>query len=304
MWLNGYVGTRESGQALVVVLLIMSVVLTIALSVVSRSVTDITVSRKEEDALRAISAAEAGAEKVLIAGAPTSCSTGACLANAGFSATVSNLGEGVKVYVLPTAISAGDVATIWFAAHDDSKNIVCDAAHPCFTGDRIRFCWGNSGTSASLSTTPAVEISVLYTSSTDASTAKIARAVFDPNSVRRNDNKFAAQDGACTIDSRNFAFSKDFLLSSLGVATRSLVTASPGPVWARIRMFYNTSQTHIAGIFADYSGNGVFPLQGTKIESTGTSGEANRKVVVYRPYADIPPVFDFALFSGASDLSK
>ena len=50
----------ESGQALLLVLLGMAVVLTIVLSILSRSVTDIAVTSREEEALRAFSAAEAG----------------------------------------------------------------------------------------------------------------------------------------------------------------------------------------------------------------------------------------------------
>lgn len=293
----------QFGQALIVVLLVMSVVLTIALSVASRSITDISVSQKEESALRAISAAEAGAERALVAGSGSNCATGSCLPNAQFSATVTTLAEGVRDYVIPVNLSSGDMGSIWLVAHDSNNNLVCSSANPCFTGDTLRVCWGNSGTSGSSITTPAVEISIFYASG-DISTAKIARITADPNNSRRSDNQFGNAGGACVIDAKSFAFSKDITLSSLNVATRANATSFAGPMFVRLRIIYNTDQAHAAGLSANYPGNGVLPVQGVKIESLGESGEAKRKVIVSRPYSDIPPVFDFGIFSGASALSK
>jgi Tfp pilus assembly protein PilX len=51
---------------LLIVLLAITVILTVVLSVTSRSVTDVTVTTYEEDALRAFSAAEAGVETALL----------------------------------------------------------------------------------------------------------------------------------------------------------------------------------------------------------------------------------------------
>ncbi|MEK7521382.1 MAG: hypothetical protein AAB599_01090 [Patescibacteria group bacterium] len=295
---------RESGQALVVVLLILSVVLTIALSIASRSVTDITISKKEEDALRAVSAAEAGVEQLLKTGAGTTIA-GSLPVGSTFNASISGLAQGTQEFAFPTGLRAGDTTSIWFVSHDTGGNLVCTGALPCFTGDRIKICWGNPGTSGSSSTAPALEFSLLHTSgSGGGSTAKIGRAAYDPNSSRRTDNNFADASGSCTIDNRSFAFSKEFTLSSIGASARGNNTSLPGPQTGRVRFFYNTDIDHVVGISVNFPGNGVLPQQGNKIESLGTAGEAKRKVVVYRPYADIPPIFDFGLYSGAGDLSK
>lgn len=56
---------NNSGQAALIILLIMVALLTIGLSVVSHSVTDISISQDEEEAMRAFSAAEAGIEEAL-----------------------------------------------------------------------------------------------------------------------------------------------------------------------------------------------------------------------------------------------
>ncbi|MBI2590640.1 MAG: hypothetical protein HYW33_02035 [Candidatus Blackburnbacteria bacterium] len=295
--------STNSGQALIVVLLIMSVVLTIALSVASRSITDISISQKEESALKAISAAEAGAERALVAGSGSNCAAGVCFPNAQFSATVTTLAEGVRDYIVPVNLSSGDVGSVWLAAHDSNNNLVCSGANPCFTGDSLRICWGNSGTSNSSSVTPAIEISILHTTG-NLSTARIARVVADPNASRRSENLFSVAGGSCSVDGKSFAFSKEIALSSLNITSRNNAASFAGPVLVRLRLIYNTDQAHITGLSGNYPGNGVLPVQGTKIESLGESGEAKRKVVVYRPYSDIPPVFDFGIFSGASALSK
>ena len=62
---------RESGQALLIVVLSLAVVLTVVLSILARSVTDIKLSTGSEESLRAFSAAEAGIERALIAGSWT-----------------------------------------------------------------------------------------------------------------------------------------------------------------------------------------------------------------------------------------
>jgi len=56
---------KKSGQVALTVLLVMVVVLTIGLSLISHSVTDISISKDEEEAMRAFSAAEAGIEEAL-----------------------------------------------------------------------------------------------------------------------------------------------------------------------------------------------------------------------------------------------
>jgi len=150
------------GQALLIILLVMAVVLTVVLSVLSRSVTDISITELDEDALRAFSAAEAGIERAFIVG-----TTADTLPNlAQFSANVSDFAEGVTEVVHPIDIFSGETVTFWFVAHDpaDDGNLICDSAggKPCFTVGTMNVCWGDQGTAAGEATTPAIEISVFY----------------------------------------------------------------------------------------------------------------------------------------------
>ena len=55
----------ERGQALLIVLLVMTVALTVGLSVATRTIVNVRITTQEEQSQRAFSAAEAGIEETL-----------------------------------------------------------------------------------------------------------------------------------------------------------------------------------------------------------------------------------------------
>ena len=309
---------HSAGQALLIILLVMAVALTIGLSVIARSITDIAISQKEEEAARAFSVAEAGIEQALI-GTGTGDVTGT-LSLGSFTATRSDLvTSGGKTFVHPQTLSVGESASIWLVGHDSNGVVDCSGSLSCFKTSSsgvspLKFCWGKPGTetdTGNSATWPALEIMLLYTTgSGDYSTAKVARAAFDPNTTRQGTNGFAAPDsGTCTIGSENFAFKRTINLEDLVSSPneRTSESSDTGPQVVRVRLFYNSLQTHPFGI--DTSGNtcsdcGKLPQQGTKILSTGTAGSATRKLEVYKLYADLPSIFDYALFSGTGGIVK
>src|SRR5688572_30522373 len=120
----------EQGQALVLVLLSLAVVLTLVLFILSRSITDVAISSRQEESVRAFSAAEAGIEKSLVIGAGTSLTT---IGDAKYSSEVSDYSEGSQDFIYPINMASGDYATTWFMAHDSSGNLVCDISSPCFS---------------------------------------------------------------------------------------------------------------------------------------------------------------------------
>lgn len=280
---------NQSGQALVLVLLSLSVVLTVVLFILSRSITDISSSTKQSDSVRAFSAAEAGIERALITGAGQ---TGD-LSGATYSVTVAETGE-ISSFSNPVPMASGDTSTLWFVAHNDTGGLTCSVTKPCFTGNTLNFCWGNAGTSSSLSTTPAIEVSFYYKVTpgdlTDFSDVQIARAVLDPNTTRRSSNYFSAPDsGTCTIGTTTYAFQKAVTLSSLGVTTYG---TQGGLLFAKVRMIYNTDTSHFWGANADYVGNSLLPSQGKSYVSTGVSGAegtvSNRRISVFTGWGEFP----------------
>lgn len=125
---------RQSGQALLIVLLSMAVVLTIVLSIFSNSVTDIAVTTSEAESLRAFSAAEAGIEKALVALAPQSGSFG----EDAFQTSVTNFAEGLTSFAYPMDLASGDGAVLWFVSHDSNDKLSCsDSSKPCFKGSKV-----------------------------------------------------------------------------------------------------------------------------------------------------------------------
>ncbi len=277
------------------VLLSMAVVLTIILSILSRTVTDVAVTSRGEEALRAFSAAEAGVEQAIVAGSSIGQTQ---IGDASFSATVSDYSAVDIGFNYPVPVAAGESAIFWFVSHDKTTgDFVCDAQNRCFTGNSFIICWGNPGTAANGSTTPAIEISTFYAATPgDYSTIRVARATADPNSVRRASNNFAAPaDGTCTIAGERYQFTAGVGLRTLGVPAGSYNSPN-GLLYAKVRFFYNTDVSHKVGIVVAHAEERL-PAQGLKIESTGVSGEANRKIEVFRGFGEQPPIFDSAVFS-------
>lgn len=283
---------NSSGQALLLVLLSMAVVLVVVLSILSKSITDIAVTSREEEAQRAFSAAEAGIERILISA--TGAGIAGTVGNASFNATVTSYGQGGHTIILPSSLASGDSATIWFVDHAPDGTLICTGA-TCFTGSPMKVCWGETGTANNTANTPAIETTVFYANTPgNYATVRVARDATDPNTPRQSSNSFAAPDpGTCTIDSQVFPFQKTIAFNSLGIPA-SVYNQQNGLLFVRLRLIYNSDKAHPVGLDV---GTGTLPAQGSKVESIGTSGESTRKVVVYRSFPDLPSIFDSAILA-------
>lgn len=266
---------NQKGQAVLIVLLSLSVVLVVVLFILSRSITDISLSTKEEDSSRAFSAAEAGVEKALVGlfavGAP---SGPIDVGDAEFNAMVTSFAEGSSVVKYPISLKSGENATFWFSRPSETA----------YSGNKAKFCWGDKNTAVN-NTAPAIEISVYYL---QAGVYKIARYALDPNPSRIASNNFTlASSGTCTIDGEQFQF-----YSTIDLPTS--VTLQ----YAMAKILYNTSVAHKIGI--DVSGTGsTLPSQGSKVESAGSYGDANRSIEVYQLHPETPPIFANAIYSSS-----
>lgn len=282
---------------------------------VSRSVTDISVTIYEEEAQRAFDAAEAGIERALVSG---SGETKTAIGDAEYTVELTNPVPAEKQFVYPTELLAGESATFWYVSHDDTGNMYC-SGNNCMRANRIeRVCWGKPGTDIN-EQTPAIEIAVVYDDNRPAavnenfSQVKIARAAYDPWASRRASNNFLATTTCDSpISGKEFAFS-----------TGPIAFNQPGPdgieincwndegclLMAKVRMFYNYIELpeenfpHPVGMEMQLTANTDLPPQGTQIDSIGVAGETTRRVNVFQSYPEPPFVFDAALFGGGG-LSK
>ena len=286
---------KNSGQALLLVLLSLAVIVTISLSVVSRSISDINVTTKEEESLRAFSAAEAGVEEILVS--PTFTSTDVTKTVSGtpagedeveYKATISGFPDPTGEYVYPFEIASGDSATFWFMSHQDLNTLVCPT---CYTGTgSLEICWGKPASSIS----PAVALGILYEDAQGR--LQLYQEVVDSQGDSRTPGTSSNPPSlGCTISGQAFLFKKSLNLSTLGLPVGA---GNAGKLkLLRVRMLYNTDQTQMIGV---NTGSESLHAQGRKINSIGTAGDATRQVEVYEVYPSIPSIFDTALYSPSS----
>lgn len=285
---------REKGQAVLIILLVMAVALTVVLSVVGSTTSDIRISSNESESLRAFSAAESGVERALV----TNSSAQGFVGDATFNATVTSLASGQKSFNYPTNLTDGDMAVVWFVSHAGDGSLICDASNPCFTGNTVKVCWGKTGTPSGSSTTPAVDVTFYFLQTPgDYSTARIVKAIYDPNSSRLASNSYSSSDpGTCTIGTTNYAFSKTIDVGVLGVPAGSYTIAN-GMQFMTARVLYNSDQDQSIGFDFNFAGDSAIPSQGFQIDSTGTLNTATRRVVVTNQYVGMSPILGAAMFS-------
>lgn len=285
---------NQSGQAVLIVLLGMAIALTVALSILGSSTSDINLSSNQADSLRAFSAAEAGIEQSLVS---NSTSQGS-FTSATYNSTISNLALGQNNFIYPVSLANGDSGVLWFVSHGANGSLVCDASNPCFTGKTVNVCWGKPGEANNLPTTPAIEVSVFYLATPgNLSTARLAKALYDPNPGRISTDSFSSSDaGNCTIGSVNYAFHKQIDLSTLGIPG-SVYNVVNGLQFMPIKMLYNSTASEPLGMNLNFAGDSTLPAQGSQVISTGKTTASTRKIQFTKAYNEAPAIFDSAIFS-------
>ena len=262
--------SAQKGQVLLIVILVLVVSLTIGLSVVTRTITNLRTSEEESNSQEAFSAAEAGIERLLNSDATT---TAGNLSNEASFQANSSVVSGSSFLVNNGNIALkNDGVDIWLSTYP-----VYIA--PQFSGT-VTVYWGEStdtcSTNPSVNTRAALELVLI--SGTAANPVTTHYAV-DPCTERAASNNFSTsiQAGA-ELNGRQFAH-------------RYSLTVTNGLILRVIPLYADT----ILGV----SGNGTaFPSQGEVIESTGSSGDTQRKITVYRGYPKVPvEFFPFILFS-------
>lgn len=313
---------NQSGQALLLVLLSMAVMLTVVLSVSSRSISDVSVGTYEEDALRAFSAAEAGIEKALLTNQEyTNELVNPSDGSVSFTSEITNNPPGVT-FVYPQALKSGESATFWFVGRNPVTGALTSTG--AFTGTKLNnLCWGSFADATYASgEKPAVMVSVFYDwntignsvgnviSSGDFTHLKVARLAYDPDDVRNDTNNFLDDDttgGACSFGGEGFTYKKRNILFSpdspcqpdrFCVPTNCRNTAGC-ILMTRVKLVY-TDPTKPEKVGIDVQGGANLPSQGNKIESIGTAGNSTRKINVFQSYPEPLNIFDAAVFSSTS----
>src|SRR3989338_9243503 len=286
---------NQRGQVILLLIVIMTVALAIGLSIVQKSLVDVSTSSKVEQSSRAFSAAEAGIEKALLETTITSHSIPSGFLADNSSNVTSILDTGL---IPPNAVAGArqdalelpnvgkeEIAQVWLARFDSTAN----RPPAYYKQPTLEFYWGNNSEDL-----PAVELTLVFW---DGGKYDSTKWYFDP--VPRN-NGFTSV--TCTP-------STPFRGLLTYQCMQPLTLGTTYPILLRARMLYKDSQPIAvwavgncptgATSCEDYS----IPHQARVIVSTGIAGETQRRVKVFQQSKVIPPFFDYAIFS-AGTISK
>ena len=266
----------QKGQIVLILVLVTIVGLTIGLSLVSRTVTDIRMSSQIEQSNRAFSAAEAGVESALrgaAAGGPTGTVT---LPGASANYSVVELGGNDDTYVFPYTETFA-TQTLWLAPHNDAGGLVYTGTYPA--NQQLDICWGSDEDN-----TAAIMITILYKDNPPPQDFKVGKAAYDVQ-VRIPPNNFQSAETGEGYCGGNFKFRQ---------------TITPGDIIGSndVKLIALRIQPVYMGTAIAINPKANLPIQGKQITSFGqTETKVARKIQVTQGYNVLPSLFDYTLFT-------
>lgn len=272
------------GQVILILLLIITVALGIGLSIIQRSLSDISTATRVDQSTRAFSAAEAGVERALRGGGAGNITFGetsskAEVLDSGLIPATAPLGGVQNILDFLQPLSKEDIAHVWLA--DFTANSMPLPAFYKPTPPRIDIYWGNSTTDRA-----AIEVTIIYY---DGVSYKSAKQFFDHRaSGRTASNNFTPSD---CLGYGNYQCKETITLPGQGSDIQTLL---------RARLLYNTNSQPFAvqpPLDATCGRDCSLPPQARIVTSVGSSGETERKVQVFRLDKVVPFYFDYAIFS-------
>ncbi len=277
---------NQKGQLILTLILVMTVALAIGLSIVQKSLVDVSTATKVEQSSRAFSAAEAGIEKAL---KTTNCGT-SC--NVSFSENNSSATVDDSSLIPPTPSSGTqqdpleypplakeDIAHVWLAdpnSSPPSPPSTCGPAIVCFyTSSSLDVFWGNSSSDKA-----ALELTIIYygVDPVDGVSKYLSlKKYYDNPSANRSANNFE-QVGNCSLGGNKPSTTAAYRTKYGDNSYQCKVTLSSLPsglILLRARLLYNTqSQPFAVQPPANLTCGAAcsIPAQARILVSTGISG--------------------------------
>lgn len=299
-----YTMKNQKGQILLILILVMTVALAIGISVVQRSLSDISTASKIEQSSRAFSAAEAGIEKAISLNVPI-----ASPFNLDNNATIQEVQRDIIANVAtsghqqdpwecpphnPFPLAKEDVAQVWLADYTSTSN----PPPAAYKQTSLDIYWGNSTTDKA-----ALELTLIYY---DGTQYKARKWYLDHVITRSSDNKFTQV--ACTgyTNTLGTNYSCKYTIGDSSDPNGPLPSSPSILMLLRARLLYNTTSQPFAVQVPSTATCGTdcsIPAQTKIYTSTGTSGQTQRKVQVCQTQKVVPPYFDYAIFS-TGEISK
>lgn len=255
----------SSGQVLLIVVVTMVVALTVGLSLLSRTITNLKLSKQSDDSQRAFQAASAGIDKYINqAGGGLN-----TLDNATFNTTVIPLQSNEILLNNGDPVDQDRGIDVWLSGYPSFS--------PQYDGSLIVY-WGDTNQTQCAvgqgkNTRAALEILLLRGTVTNPTVTKL---VYDSCAAIRGNN-FTAPAGGGSVAGTTLNNSSASLIFSAPAGTAGLIM--------KVIPIYNSAR--IAVRFVPAAGI-TAPAQGKLIESTGTSGDTKRKISYFESYPQIP----------------
>jgi hypothetical protein len=275
----------EVGQVLLIVILVVIVASTIGLSLVSRSITSLRSSTEEAQSQKALSAAEAGIERTVQGNLPAAVNTVLGNNSKYFTIVSSSLSFSFQVNG-GNFISKDEGADVWFVNHNSSGDP--DYSTAVAFGNYLHLYWGSPTEICGTSNPPAAIQAIVVTKNKSTGEIKSYRYAYDSCS---RGNNFTPSDAG------NFA-DTEHGITGIAYGNRTRETGT------NIDLAKNISDIVLVRVIPIYKDTiiGVYacsraktnctslPLQGYQIDSTGISGDATRKIRVFKgwPQAYLP----------------
>ncbi len=255
---------NNSGQALLIIVLVMVVALTVGLSLASRTITNIRNTREQASSQKALSAAEAGIEQAIKSGANVA---GSFSGNTTYSTTVTQV-LGTSRFLLNGGglVSKNDATYVWVTDYLDNFTT-------SWSGD-LSIYWGNSGQNCNNANNmpSAIEIAVI---SGSVASPVMTRYAYDPCQDRRSSNNFRPPTSDTPV-----------LVSGTTLTYTATPPTLTNALLVRVNPLYADS------VIGAYGGGTILPQQGKIITSLGTSDtNTQRKVTVFQGYPEVPAEF-------------
>ncbi|OGK19453.1 hypothetical protein A3G67_00640 [Candidatus Roizmanbacteria bacterium RIFCSPLOWO2_12_FULL_40_12] len=251
---------RESGQVLLIAVMLLAVTLTIVLSITFSSRTDTQITKLEEENQKALAAAEAGIEAALKTAGTVNigqAGTGGILPNSGFSGTASVSTNPSDTKFTTPILQKDEQYTFYMGVYTAPSTIGPS------DGENLEICFASSNQS----TKSAIEITVVKGTSPNYT---LRRFVIDP------DDRISESDQGLACS--NTAFYKGTTIdgSLIGEDTKLVI----------VRMLYSSSKVFFSRNSPD------LPSQGKFVSSEATSDTGvSKKVQLFQSYPQLPADF-------------
>lgn len=300
---------KQNGQAILLLIIVMTVALAIGLSIIQKSLVDVSISSKVEQSSRAYFAAEAGIEKALQGNTSSQSfsetesrienitDTGQIPCIPGQPGCAQGTGEkqaALEFYDQERRLAKEDVVQVWLA-DPANPNITNCSGYTCYTQTTLDVFWGNSDTDRA-----ALEVTLIYWDG-----AKFApKKLYLDNGNESRTNGFEKVLPCSGFHKPVWSTNEYQCKKTLGDNNPDPIKNPPLPsglILIRARLLYNsTPQAFAVQSTASCASGCLLPSQARSIISTGASGEAQRKIRLFQQYNYVPPYFDFAIFSASS----